>query len=527
MRTHGFLKDVPGGISRVMKELLPLAFFDPAGHDASSAGVRLKLIDGSYMRIWLALGMIIADESALHSVYQCKGSSGLKPCLLCQNVFDAKSVRGIVERDATGFAVDHTCHGLARLVSHTPATILAIQQRLQRQSTVLAPQEFAELQTCLGWNYAPEGLMQHDLTRVMFEPCTRVCFDWMHVFFVGGLFNVHVGRLLSVLASFKISIDTVESYVAEWRWPKRVAAAHISDLFAKSRRKSGVDDATFKASASQGLSLLPVLASFMRSLHEKTPVAELQQHALCFLLLARIVELILRSARVRVDPSDLRAALTEYMERFLNLFGKQSMIIKFHYAMHFPGYLERWGFVPGCFALERKHKVGKRFANEIRNTRSHWEASVLREVTNHHVFALCGGSHFSVDASLVDAGPLRNAFAVMLQQQLGPFESAETAKCARVNAWEKCHVGDVVMFRSTAAAGSIMVGEIQWHVSFQQGGLQYVVSCIRTWDLIKDLPASCKWHRSDGYVLCHTCDIVCSLIWSGEDVMTTLKPPVV
>ena len=61
----------------------------------------------------------VADEAAVHVLYGCKGQAGIKPCLLCANVFDRKEVRGIVDADSTGISVHHTEHDCTKLVPMT------------------------------------------------------------------------------------------------------------------------------------------------------------------------------------------------------------------------------------------------------------------------------------------------------------------------------------------------------------------------------------------------------------------------
>eukprot|EP00974_Lingulodinium_polyedra_P015872 1540754-Lingulodinium_polyedra.AAC.1 len=66
-------------------------FFDPEGHNLQAAGMTLDLNGGSAIRLFLSFGMFLADEAALHMVFMCKGSSGLKPCMLCQNIFNERT----------------------------------------------------------------------------------------------------------------------------------------------------------------------------------------------------------------------------------------------------------------------------------------------------------------------------------------------------------------------------------------------------------------------------------------------------
>ena len=95
--------------AHIYEYIVTKLFFNQELHDFSKSGVNIECQDGMRATIFADLYLILADEAALHAIYGCKGSSGLKPCLLCTNVFGATNPRGIVSRDPTGRSVDHTC----------------------------------------------------------------------------------------------------------------------------------------------------------------------------------------------------------------------------------------------------------------------------------------------------------------------------------------------------------------------------------------------------------------------------------
>lgn len=110
VRTSLTKDKIPGGLS----ELACLAFqtiWDPAGHDASSAGLHLNVMDHGPTRVFLSMGGLLADEAALHYAFDCKGAAGLKPCFLCSNIFnqDPDHVRDCVALDPSGFCQPVSC----------------------------------------------------------------------------------------------------------------------------------------------------------------------------------------------------------------------------------------------------------------------------------------------------------------------------------------------------------------------------------------------------------------------------------
>ncbi len=97
-------KLVQGSISAIICALTR-TFFDDASHHMANSGMALDVShDDSKLKLFMTMGGFIADDAALHAVFFFKGSSGLKPCLLCQNIFNVKEVRGIVAGAPTGFA---------------------------------------------------------------------------------------------------------------------------------------------------------------------------------------------------------------------------------------------------------------------------------------------------------------------------------------------------------------------------------------------------------------------------------------
>ena len=518
------LKEMQGELSSVVGALLQQAFFNEHSHDFSNSGINLTLLDGASLRIFMKLEIIISDEAALHAIYMCKGSSGLKPCFLCQNIFDYKrNARGIVEGDESGVAQYHCCSDASKLVLHTPDTLSAIVRRLVAAATTMSRADFAELQTRLGWNHTFGSLMLNGRLRSLCDPSQHACFDWMHVYFVSGIFNVHAGQLMSALREYGVSYEKLCQYTSEWHWPSRLGVANAADVFGKRRAKASWEAGTLKATASEGLSLLPVMANFLNAIAEQTQSETLKTHVSCFLHLAQIIGCIMRSSRVAVDPAALERSICSYLSAFQALYGPDCMTIKFHFSLHFPAFLRRWRILPNCFVHERKHKQAKRFGNEVRNTSSNWDASVLREVTNHRLSALTG-ARFATDAGLISPHAVNGKMLALLQQELGlyPADSFATAVCARINEWEHCCKNDVVMLKGD---GQAIVGQVAWHASVTIANEVHTLSCLTQWDAISNGTWSSKWRRSPAHFLCMTSEITCSLVWAGSgDVVSTLQP---
>ena len=101
LRTTTTKAEIAGGLSELASSVLETFFGEP--HDARQAGFQVDVLGHGSLRIYLDIGYVLADESALHALFASKGSSGLKPCYFCLNIYNKNTARQIVERDTSGW----------------------------------------------------------------------------------------------------------------------------------------------------------------------------------------------------------------------------------------------------------------------------------------------------------------------------------------------------------------------------------------------------------------------------------------
>ena len=82
------VNEIEATMSAVFDKVLDL-FFGNDGQDLAVAGLTLPFSDGTTAIPFADVRFSTADEAALHAMYGCKVSSGLKPCLCCINVYNA------------------------------------------------------------------------------------------------------------------------------------------------------------------------------------------------------------------------------------------------------------------------------------------------------------------------------------------------------------------------------------------------------------------------------------------------------
>ena len=94
--------------------------------------------------------MLLGDELAIKTIVSCKGASGLKMCLYCQNVADHRSP---MLPDTTGFLVPSTCLELRRFQLAHDGDTKVIMRRLRDARATHNVEQFKILQRNLGYTY--------------------------------------------------------------------------------------------------------------------------------------------------------------------------------------------------------------------------------------------------------------------------------------------------------------------------------------------------------------------------------------
>ena len=197
----------------------------------------------------------IADEDAIHRLVGCKGASGIKPCLMCCNVFLKGEVRDIVASDRTGTAVHHSEPDAAHLMATTMCLLMAMCRRLREAVGTMNKGEFEELERRLGWNWDP-GLPAR-LQKL--NPLKTVMFDWMHCMFVNGTYNVLVYHMFKALKPFGVTWARADAYFQDWVFPRCVhVAPDTYAIFGEKRSKSHWEGKRLKCTASECLATIHV-----------------------------------------------------------------------------------------------------------------------------------------------------------------------------------------------------------------------------------------------------------------------------
>jgi hypothetical protein len=246
-----------------------------------------------------------------------------------------------------------------QLIFATDADVIGSIARLIAAKAIDSATDFKLREQSIGFNYEEHGLLFDMALRGTVLPVSQYCHDWMHGIFAGGVFNICAFLFFEAVHGLMPLLnvwETFHTYMQTWRWPKSLKyqtgtdASTFSHAKVKAYRKAGC----VKASASEGLFILPIIAMF--AINTVLPSGLCNAESKAMICLCDIVE-AMQATSLRVTSADhLRKLIRSFMELCVEAGWRDRMIPKFHWMIHYPAHLERYGTLVTCFVHERKHK---------------------------------------------------------------------------------------------------------------------------------------------------------------------------
>ena len=430
------------GVSQWVSKILQSIFQRPM-YDLRHGAVPLRKPDGGVQLFRLDLSMIVQDGAAHKFLWSCKGDAGTRMCMLCRNVLAQRC--SILENSGLPLC-GSTETREERLLLSTDASITEAMDKLARKKEELSAVDFQLWQQSAGWNYQPCSILQRQDLRWLVRPVSQFCHDSMHALLVSGVFQTVTWLLLSALQKqFPNVWQIADEYVARWT-PPACIEAKARGLLEEARAKACREAEAFKCTASEGLTLSPLLTAFLFQLLRAHPDVEAKAEMECFLELDKLLTCCQRARTENaVSPDHMRDCVHAFLSAVHSAHWQGSMHAKFHWLLHFPGHLAKWGFMVQCFTHERKHKTVKRFANDFYNTRS-FEESLLREVLGQELHGLreADGLEPAIRLFEVKQAPRKKAGALRLcVPDLEHAESVRVAQQVQLASGERVSRGDV------------------------------------------------------------------------------------
>ena len=441
-----YVSQAQGGLSQVFGQLIKV-FFDESGHNFKTAGILLKFPSCS-IRLWATLGGILQDGGAHKAVWHNRGDGASMCCIRCLNLCEVSS--HLCEEDDEDLLVSNVIKS-AELVPATSANIRNKVRHLEAQYNAnVGAGEFVEMQQALGMTYHPMSILLDRSLDEIVDPCKIFIHDWMHGLFVGGVWNIVLYLFLEMFinAGVKDIYTTFSNFIAGWSWPGRINGAHLHEIFEENRKDKHRAAKRIKAQASDMLSIVGVTKMFIVSVVLQSDFPFKPQSD-AVLALVWLVDLIVAVPTLKIHPSRILAASEDFLEKFVSAWGHEWTIPKFHWLLHFHQQL-----LLNCFCLERKHRVPKRYAGDLKNTSRDASKSLLMEVICHHLGQLADSNTLNFKVGLVNGHACTKKLSKSICDMLDV--NVQDVHCSiesRFNGFGTCRRHDLVLFKDGAAVG--------------------------------------------------------------------------
>ena len=500
------VKQLEGGMAQVFSMVL-VFMFSSGGHSFKDSGVQLEFADGTRVRLFAVLEMILQDCGAHKQVFCVKGESGLKQCLGCRN-FYAKD-HGIVDEEADESLLTCSSVNPAELDFATDDEVRATVKRLAGFKLTLENKLFKVREVACGFNHQKFNMLLNPALDNVVRPVSNFAHDWMHTMVVTGAWNTVMYLLIMALVTdgrAKDAHQQIGAYVSLWTLPARVSGTKlpVADTFATSRWKSSAKAKHFKCSASEALSMYALVRAYivMTFLRAGICVAQCQAYVAC----CDVLDLLTSQMHGCVRVSQFKAAVDNFLRACVDAGWADYLHPKFHWTIHLVLELQRFDVLLSCWVHERKHAMVLRYLRDIRNTLK-YETSILSETTCHHLHELSKPSKFDRRVGLVlPIAPCKEKMAAFLRKELGgACRLLQHARRCRVSEFEVCTARDVVLLRGEP----LLVGEV-WFFAASDGKAFALVSAWAT-ESKNDLQGTVTVRISDNAVE----------LYSTEDILVS------
>ena len=371
---------ISAGISQVYAALLKTMFCD--GFDMRT-GIRFTDEHNISKRVFFKLGGFLQDGDAHKKLWHVKGDAGTRFCALCINLIARNSRLAASMDDECGLV----CDGLeyTNIFLATDSDIKGTQDRLRTNAASMTKSRFATFEQACGFNFEKSGILQDPQLKDIVLLVSHFIHDPMHALLSSGVFNTCMFFMLSSLSCLWHDIyERLHAYVQLWELPGR-AKMNLSTLFTAKRAKANHEAHTFKCTASEALSLYSIMYMFLQ--HIVVPAKVCEHECKAFLSMCELIDMIYAIPLQKVAAAALQRKVEQFFDDCKAAKMHDFIHPKFHWLYHMPSELQRHGMLPSCFTHERKHRMLKRYMNNICNTKC-YETSVLKEVCCHELYDL-------------------------------------------------------------------------------------------------------------------------------------------
>ena len=441
------VSQLKAGVSQVTRLILGSLF----GTRLPETGVLLASAVGT-LRLHFRLGMILQDGAAHKAVFSNRQDTGCKPCPLCSNIFQLKDTSNSGSNVWAKFLKRSDC------IVASDEEIMACWERLAEANRSQPAARFERQQKAAGMTWSQHALLSSSSLQQLglCRPSALYCYDYMHCLVSHGVLNEMAFLVLEDLTqSGLLSKDwsQLQQWLGLWNLPHGHANFKLDGLFSSkavaSYRKAG----SVKVGASEMLTLCKPLQFFLQS----NFLSHGLQEATCraFVAWADVLDYA-HSIQGLQNPSPPRflhlveAALQATVQAdFSDL-----MRPKHHWPLHLPDCLQRWQQLPSCWALERKHKVPRKYGSNQFGLEAYNKA-VMTGVTQEHVGKLLKDEELFVHSShIISKTALGKPLESLLRANDWLLPGMEASGTCRLENGMLCKGGDILSYRKAEASSS-------------------------------------------------------------------------
>ena len=387
---ESIMEKIPGGASYLAR--IALRLFFPFTGDSLETGLVIKGPDESYLVQAKFVGFL-ADLKEHKTITEWKGTGGNVCCLRCSNVWNGS-------RPADG-TIGLDCSDTRQFIKRTESQLRDIVATLNHEKTRMAKTNFSKLETDLGINYCPQGILFDTTLHGLYNPVDHTIVDWMHTLCSDGVANLGVWTVMKLLQTTGYSPNDVREFLTIVHLPSKYGKpdpAWLSD--------SRLHGTSWSSFSNVVCNVVPILYLFLDKFCTKD--ARLADVVKYMGLLYMIIGTLSSGPEEAPHHS---AILERNMMAFHALHVKLTNDLKpkLHHMHHIVDGMKWLGKLVSCFVCERKHRHVKDSALYVFR---HLEHTVLHDVVNKQCQQLLEGVELFKEQFLVRPHDVRGALGL-------------------------------------------------------------------------------------------------------------------
>ena len=205
------------------------------------------------------------------------------------------------------------------------ADVWAAFDNLERSKPALTKSAFSRLEQATGLNYSSVGMLADAELRRHVLPIACHTYDSMHTFWSNGLAAAELHLFLQACAN-KLDLRYAALDMlckADWGHCKHMPLK-LKHIFTETRERAC--STSFKAMASEVISVMPVVAYFAETVVE--PTGHLQDEVASFKAFHAVGVLVQKAKFGVCTPLQLQSALRRHLPLFVKAYGPEWVLIE-------------------------------------------------------------------------------------------------------------------------------------------------------------------------------------------------------